>query len=53
MYQFGMPHHPVLTSAVLAILLLAASPSGVRAPGIYPAQAGSKAPSSTGSTTCP
>jgi hypothetical protein len=38
MYQFGMPHHPVLTSAVLAILLFAAAPSGVRAPGISPAQ---------------
>ena len=43
MYQFGMPHHPVLTSAVLAILLFAASPSGVRVPGIYPAQAAENA----------
>jgi hypothetical protein len=43
MYQFGMPHHPVLTSAVLAILLLAAAPSGVRAPGIPPAQAAENA----------
>ena len=39
MYQFRMPHHPVLTSAVLAALLLAASPFGVRVPGIHPAQA--------------
>jgi hypothetical protein len=43
MYQFGMPHHPVLTSAVLAILLLAAAPSGLRAPGIPPAQAAENA----------
>jgi hypothetical protein len=43
MYQFGMPHHPVLTSAVLAILLLAAAPSGVRVPVIYPAQAAENA----------
>ena len=28
MYQFSMPHHPVLTSAVLAALLLAAAPFG-------------------------
>ena len=39
MYQFSMPNHPVLTSAVLAALLLAASPFGVRVPGIHPAQA--------------
>jgi hypothetical protein len=39
MYQFRMPNHPVLTSAVLAALLLAASPFGVRVPGIHPAQA--------------
>ncbi|GEO38476.1 hypothetical protein SAE02_26240 [Skermanella aerolata] len=43
MYQFGMPHHPVLTSAVLAILLLAAAPSGLRIPGIFPAQAAESA----------
>jgi hypothetical protein len=39
MYQFSMPNHPVLTSAVLAALLLAASPFGVRVPGIHPAHA--------------
>jgi hypothetical protein len=39
MYQFRMPHHPVLTSAVLAALLLATSPFGVRVPGINTAQA--------------
>jgi hypothetical protein len=39
MYQFRMPNHPVLTSAVLAALLLAASPFGVRVPGIHPARA--------------
>ena len=43
MYQFRMPHHPVLTSAVLAALLLAASPFGVRVPGIHPAQAQAQA----------
>jgi hypothetical protein len=43
MYQFRMPHHPVLTSAVLAVLLLAASPFGVRVPGIHPAQAQAQA----------
>lgn len=37
MYQFGMPHHPVLTSAILATLLLAAAPSCLRFPGIHPA----------------
>ena len=43
MYQFHMPNHPVLTSAVLAALLLAASPFGVRVPGIHPAQAQAQA----------
>ena len=43
MYQFRMPNHPVLTSAVLAALLLAASPFGVRVPGIHPAQAQAQA----------
>jgi hypothetical protein len=39
MYQFRMPNHPVLTSTALAALLLAASPFGVRVPGIHPAHA--------------
>jgi hypothetical protein len=43
MYQFSMPKHPVLTSAALAALLLAASPFGVRVPGINPAQAQAQA----------
>jgi hypothetical protein len=43
MYQFRMPIHPVLTSAVLAAFLLAASPFGVRGPGIDPAQAQAQA----------
>jgi hypothetical protein len=43
MYQFRMPNHPVLTSAVLAAFLLAASPFGVRVPGIHPAQAQAQA----------
>ena len=43
MYQFSMPHHPVLTLAVLAVLLLAASPFGVRVSGIHPAQAQTQA----------
>ena len=34
MYQFGMPHHPVFTSAILATLLLAAAPSCLRVLGI-------------------
>jgi hypothetical protein len=39
MYQFRMPIHPVPTSAVLAAILLAASPFGVRVPGVHPAHA--------------